>query len=72
MRIGKTSDRQFVVIRGPENWPQYFSFYVDDDKSSWTKYIEQAHKHTTLTSAETTLVMLRQRERIRRKRSDND
>jgi hypothetical protein len=67
MRIEKTSDRQFVVVRGDTNRPQYFSFYIDGDKSSWTKYVEWAHKHATLSSAEATLDHIRDRERNRRK-----
>lgn len=68
MRVEKTSDRRFVVVRGDANRPQYFSFYVDDDRSSWTKYIEQAHKNITLAGADETMQELRRRAQIGRDR----
>ena len=66
MRVEKCSDGQFVVARGDENRPQYFSFYVDGDKTSWTKYIEQAHKHATVSSADETIDHVRHRAQMRR------
>lgn len=65
MRIEKVNGK-FVIVRGDENRPQYFSFFVDFNRSSWTKYGEQAHKHETRTSAENTLERLRFRQRDRR------
>lgn len=66
MRVEKTSDRQFVVMRGDVNKPQYFSFYIDGDKSSWTKYLSQAHKHATLLAADETMQRIRHRAQVRR------
>lgn len=66
MRVSETSEGQFVVARGGEYRPQYFSFYIDHDSSSWTKYIEQAHKHATRASATETIHRLRHRAQLRR------
>jgi hypothetical protein len=66
MRVEKCSDGRFVVVRGDVNAPQYFSFYVDADRSSWSKYLSQAHKNVTLTGADETMAEIRRRTQIRR------
>lgn len=66
MRIEKVGER-YVVARGDVHRPQYFSFYVDSNGSSWTKFSEQAHKHTTKESAATTIDNLRKRVLSKRK-----
>lgn len=71
MRIEKINN-QFVIVRGDENRPQYFSFYIDGDKSSWTKYKEQAHKHISEVSAAATLDTIRWRQRQRRENLERE
>ena len=66
MRVEKCSDGRFVVVRGDANAPQYFSFYIDADRTSWSKYLEQAHKNITLSGADETVAEIRRRAQIRR------
>lgn len=66
MRIKALNDR-FVVVRGDEHEPQYFSFFVDADRSSWSKFSAQAHKYIIRTSAAETIQHLRLRQRNRRR-----
>lgn len=66
MRIEKMCGK-FLIARGDENRPQYFSFFVDGTGSSWTKFSESAHKHVSRESAQETLRRLRGRQRERRR-----
>lgn len=70
MRVEIIGDK-FVVVRGDGNRPQYFSFFVDTDRSSWSKFSGQARNHATRTDAEDTIKRLRSRQQDRRTYASN-
>lgn len=59
-------DGKFVVWRGDENRPSYFGFFVDGDKSSWTRYASGAAHFQTKEAALEAIEKLRARAKSRR------
>lgn len=66
MRI-EQSEGWWIVARGKEYFPHYFSFFVDSDGTSWTKYFTRARKFITKQEAEDCLGSIRERQTYRRK-----
>lgn len=67
MRVEKHHTGWWVVVRGDENYPQYFAFFVDADRSAWSKWITQAARYSTREAADKTAQQIRERNRARRK-----
>jgi hypothetical protein len=66
MRVDKYGD-YFVIKRGKDQ-PQFFSFCVDDDSSSWSRRFDNAQIYTTNAKAEERLADLRRRAKLARQR----
>jgi hypothetical protein len=62
MKIVKHGDN-FVITRGE----QYFSFFVDSDRSSWSKKIWASRTYENEEEAKRDYFELKQRARMRRK-----
>ena len=71
MRIEVSDDeRSFFVFRNASGRArQYFSFYVDDDKSSWTEFESGRARFISRREAAEVIIELRRRANVRRKRS---
>lgn len=68
MRIEQSLDR-WIIVCGTGKRKSYFSFFVDDDRSSWTRvHPAQSDKFETEAGARRALGDLRTRSALRRKR----
>lgn len=56
----------FVIFREREDRMQYFSFFVDGDKSSWSKNLWSACEFDTRKQAQEFIEHIKRRERERR------
>ena len=56
----------WVIVRGDETSPVYFSFFVDRDKTSWSRVFSQARRHGSKGEAEGCLSQIRERQQFRR------
>ena len=69
MKIEVSKDkRSFFVFREMGGRRDYFSFYVDDDKSSWTQFTHARQRFISRTEAAEAIVELRRRVALRRRR----
>ena len=66
MRIERHKTGWWVVARGDADYPQFFSFFVDADRSAWSKWIDQAARYSNYEAAESAMQQLRERDRMRR------
>lgn len=70
MKIERSIDgRSFFVYREMGGRRDYFSFYVDDDKSSWSQYPRQRQRFISRQEAADAIIELRRRKQLQRKRS---
>jgi hypothetical protein len=55
---------RYVIAR--ERQPSFFSFFIDGDKSSWTKHSYNARTYKTRAAAQGELLEIRHRQRLMR------
>ncbi len=64
MNVEQYGDK-YLVTRNSKN-PQYFSFYVDSDRISWSMHIWNAARFATATDARECIVEVRKRAQSKR------
>lgn len=68
MRVAMFAD-YFIIERGSEGHESFFAFFVDADKSSWTRYMPSAQRYNSPASAKVGIEWIKQRERARRSKA---